>query len=377
LLTYDAVVVGLGGMGSATLAALATRKRRVLGIEQFERGHDRGSSTGDTRIIRKAYFEEPSYIPLLQHAYDRWAAIERVSGRELFVRTGVLLAAAPNVPSLANAHASARTYGIPHELLDAEAIRRRFPRLSPRDDELGLFETDAGFVRPEATIDTLIDLALGAGAEARFMTAVVGWDARADGTIAVELDDGTQVAAARLAICMGPWFAAVARAIGLPLHVERRVQHWFAPAFAGAGPDAIPTFLVDRAEQPSRMYGFPDIGGGVKAAFHGVGERTDPDALDRAAHPGDVEPLRASLDGWIPAAGADHLRSKVCMYTLTPDENFVIGTHPQSPNVVIAGGFSGHGFKFVPAIGDIVADLVVEGGTALPIAFLDPRRFER
>jgi sarcosine oxidase len=374
-LIYDAIVAGLGGMGSSTLAHAAGRGLRVLGLEQFSRGHDRGSSAGESRIIRQAYFEDPAYVPLVQHAYARWRALEVASGRTVYRETGVLLAGSPHHASVQNARASALLHGIRFEELDATQIAQRYPRFAPRPDEIAIFEPAAGLIVPEAAIEAALRLAEGAGAELRFATPLRDWRTTDHGTIVVAAADGERFEARRLALCLGPWFEAAACALGIPLVVERRVQHWFAPAGDGYGPADVPTFLLDRDEQPSRMYGFPDLGAGVKAAFHALGAPTHADALDRTVTDDDIAPLHTALEAWMPGATAAYARGKVCMYTLTPDEHFVLGLHPHARNVVLAGGFSGHGFKFAAAIGDIVTDLLIDGATRHPIDFLSPKRF--
>jgi sarcosine oxidase len=374
-LIYDAIVAGLGGMGSSTLAHAAARGLRVLGLEQFERVHARGSSAGQSRIIRKAYFEDPAYVPLLHHAYAEWLALEARTGLEVVRKTGVLLAGLATHASVRNARASAVMYGIPFEELDATAIARRFPRLAPRPDEIAIFEPDAGLVFPEMAIEAHLRVAEAAGAELRFHTPLAAWHASDRGTYVVTTADGSHYEGRRIVLCLGAWFEESARAAGIPLVVERRVQLWFGPASDGFGPRDLPTFLVDRDEQPSRMYGFPDVGSGVKAAFHSVGVATHADELDREIHMTDLVPLRAALAAWAPGATATYRGGKVCMYTLTPDEHFVLGPHPDDPNVILAGGFSGHGFKFASAIGDIVTDLLVDGATRHPIGFLSPGRF--
>jgi len=375
LLIYDAIVAGLGGMGSSVAAHAASRGMRVLGLEQFARVHDRGSSCGQSRIIRKAYFEDPAYVPLLHHAYAEWRALEAATGLAIFRETGVLLAGSPAHASVRNARASAIMHDIPYEELDAEAIVRRYPRFAPRRDEIAIFEPHAGLVVPETAIEAHLRVAEDAGATLRFDCALADWRASGHGTYVVAAADGSRYEARRIVLCLGAWFEQAARAAGIPLVVERRVQFWFGPASDGYGPQELPTFLIDRDDQPSRMYGFPDLGAGVKAAFHSLGVATHADELDRAIHAGDLAPLRAALEAWIPGATATYRGGKVCMYTLTPDEHFVLGPHPDDPNVILAGGFSGHGFKFASAVGDVVADLLENGATRHPIGFLSPNRF--
>jgi sarcosine oxidase len=372
---YDAIVVGLGGMGSSALAHAAGRGMRVLGLEKFGRVHDRGSSAGRSRIIRQAYFEDAAYVPLVQHAYDRWRELEVATGLAVLNLTGVLLVGTPQHDSVVNARASAVMHGLPFEELDASQIAHRYPCFAPRPDEIGIFEANAGFVIPETAIEAYLRLAQQAGAEMRFDTPLKNWRATSAGTFLVEARDGSMYETRRLALCMGAWFEPVAAEIGIPIVIERRVQHWFAQAEGAFGPADVPTFLVDRVDQPSRMYGFPNVGDGVKAAFHAIGERTQADDLDRVVHEADIDPLRTCLEAWMPGSTARYAGGKVCMYSLTPDEHFVLGLHPHHAGVVLAGGFSGHGFKFASAIGDVVADLLADGTTDRDIRFLSPGRF--
>lgn len=372
---YDAVVVGLGAMGSAALAHAARRNMKVVGLEKYGRVHGLGSSGGRSRVVRKAYFESAAYVPLLQRAFALWTALEHDTALEIMRLTGVLLAGSPQNSTLTRARASAMMHGIAIEELSATDIVRRYPRFAPRPDEIGIFEPEAGFVVPEIAIEAHLRVAAAAGAEMHFNAPVATWRDTPDRTIDVELENGSHYLTRRLAICMGPWFEAISAHIGIPLVVERRVQHWFAPARTGCGPDDFPTFFICRNEQPSLLYGFPDVGDGVKAAFHTFGAVTHPDALDRTVHPADIEPVRTALAAWIPGAAQSYRSGKVCMYTLTPDEHFVLGSHPCDSRIVLAGGFSGHGFKFASVVGEVVADLLVDGGTSHDIAFLSPQRF--
>jgi sarcosine oxidase len=373
-MTYDLVVVGLGGMGSATLARASLRGGRVLGIEQFARGHDLGSSGGRSRIIRQAYFEDPNYVPLLVRAYELWGDLERRTGATVWDLVGVLMVGGDDSPALAGTLRAAREFDLPLDELDAAEIVRRYPGTTPRAHEHGLFERNAGAVFPEAAIAAHLQLAESNGAEMRFETTVAGIEPRADG-IRVTLLDGTSVMASRLALCAGPWLGDVARDLGLPLRVQRNVQIWFKPTTAAFGADRFPGFFVDRPEFPAVLYGFPDFGEGVKAALHSYGETTDASSLDRAIRPDDIRLVKDALATWIPAAAGEFVSGKACMYTLTPDEHFIIDHHPGDERIVIAGGFSGHGFKFCSVVGEIVDQLAFDGGSTHPIDFLRIGRF--
>jgi sarcosine oxidase len=376
---YDVVVVGLGGMGSAAARHLAARGRRVLGLEQFTPAHDRGSSHGSSRIIRQSYFEDPAYVPLLLRAYDLWADAAKEADVELLTVTGGLYLGAERSTTFAGSLAAAREWGLPHEVLDAAAVRARFPAIDPADDDLALYEDRAGFVRPEASVAAHLELAARDGAELRFGEKVISWSASGDG---VRVRTGTgEHSAGALVVAPGAWAPDVLADLGLPLRVERQVQFWFDPP-GGTGPFAeLPVYICEKSEPDgtaSQVYDFPAIdgpGGGVKAAFFRRGTPTDPDALDRVVTRAEVDELRARLAVTVPGLAGPLNHAVACMYTTTPDEHFVIAGHPEHERVTVACGFSGHGFKFVPVVGEILADLAVDGATTHPIALFDPRRF--
>lgn len=374
-LTYDAVVAGLGGMGSAALAQCAMRGARVLGIEQFDPVHDLGASSGKSRIIRQAYFEDPAYVPMLLRAYELWRDLQRRSGEELMRLTGLLMAGGERSEVVTGSMRAAKTYDLPVEYLTAAQIRGRYPQLRVFDDEVGVFEREAGAVFPERAIRAHLDLAREHGAHMRFRVAMNRWESTADG-VAVDLSDGTRVRAHSLVLTLGPWFAAAMQAAGVRLEVQRNVQVWFEPSAPAYLAGAFPAFLVERDSLPAPLYGFPDFGDGVKAAFHGYGALTDPGHLEREIDPErDVEPVAHALEAFMPGAAGSFREGKACMYALTPDRHFVIDRHPAEPRVVLCGGFSGHGYKFATVVGEIAAQLALDSGTPHDIRFLSLRRF--
>jgi sarcosine oxidase len=371
---YDTIVLGLGGMGSAVAAHAAARGQRVLGLERFGPAHDRGSSHGETRIIRQAYFESPDYVPLLRRTYALWDALEARTGMTLRAQTGGLFVGRPETNVVAGTLASAKQWDLAHEVYDAAALRRRFPAITPLDDEIGVFEAIAGALFPEAGVRAHLQVAAGDGAELRFDTQVTGW-AAADGNVLVTLDDGTQIEALRLAICAGPWFARVAPDLDIPLRVERNVQFWFTPLErAAVTPDRLPIYAVEREGAPM-FYGFPDFGEGAKIARHGSGRLADPDAFERTVSDDEIAAAHETLASFVPSAAGAFVRADPCMYTLTPDEHFVIGPHPRHPNVIVAGGFSGHGYKFTPVVGEIVAALLAGDDPGFDLGLFSPTRF--
>jgi sarcosine oxidase len=371
---YDAIVAGLGSMGSATLARAALRGMRVAGFERFERGHALGASSGATRMIRQAYFEDPAYVPLLLRAYELWRDLEGRTATELLDLVGVLIVGLPESVAVAGAQSSARLHGLAIERLDAAEIARRYPPTRPRPDEIGVLERNAGVVFPERAVEAHLRVAEDAGATLVFGRGVTGWSAHGD-ALRVALDDGTTVLTRKLALCQGPWMQAEFVALGIPLAVQRNVQFWFQSDPSEFGPSRLPGFLVDRADLPAPLYGFPDFGSGLKAALHGYGVQTAPDALEREVTREDFEPVQRALAQWLPGAAKFQRSAKACMYSLTSDEHFVIGAHPAGARVVLAGGFSGHGFKFSSVVGEIVSDLLADGATRHDIAFLSPTRF--
>jgi sarcosine oxidase len=372
---YRTIVVGLGAMGSAAAAALARRGADVLGVEQFGPFHDRGSSHGDSRIVRMAYFEHPDYVPLLRLAYDGWAALETACKRQLVTWTGALMIGPPDSAVVAGTLASARRWELAHELLDRGEMAAQFGQFRLSADEVAVYERDAGVVNPELALPALHEQARLAGAELRFESPVEGWEVGATGvTVGV---GGEDVAADHVVVAAGPW-AAKLLGPAFPLTPVRTVTYHLEPAgdpgmFA---PDRFPAFVWELAPGDA-LYGLADVGcGAPKVGFHHRRRVTDPDGVDRNVAPEELAAMRAVLAERIPALTGRCLASTVCLYTMTPDEHFVIGHLPGSEGrVSIAAGFSGHGFKFVPVVGDILADLAIDGSTDAPIALFDPTRF--
>ena len=361
-------------MGSAVAAHAAARGRRVLGIERFGPAHGRGSSHGESRIIRQAYFESPDYVPLLRRAYELWDALEARTEMKLRAQTGGLFVGRPETAVVAGTLESARRWDLAHDVYDAAELRRAFPMIAPLDDEIGVYEAVAGAVFPEPAVRAHLLVAADEGAELRFGVYVTGWDAGDQG-VRVSLADGTHVDARRLAICAGPWFGHIASDLGIPLRVERKVQFWFAPLDRDAvAPAHLPIYAVQR-DAAEMFYGFPDFGSGAKIAHHGRGDAADPDAFDRNVHDTEIAVARAALASFVPAAAGAFLRADPCIYTLTPDEHFVIGVHPHHANVVVAGGFSGHGYKFTPVVGEIVAALLANDDPGFSLDLFSPTRF--
>ncbi len=374
---YDVAIVGLGGMGSAILAQAAKRGASVIGLEQFTRGHDRGSSSGKSRMIRKAYFEDPAYVPLLLRAYDLWRELERETSQELLRLTGLLMVGKEDCEIIAGATRSAREHSLPFEALTTLQLRSRFPMLKVSDEEVGIYESDGGVLDPERSICAHLDVAKAAGAQIRFEAAMESWEPDAEG-FTIRLTDGTTLDTRALVLSLGAWSKDVMEKLGVTIRVQRNVQIWFESNSDMYAAPNFPPFLLDREGLPAPLYGFPDFGDGVKAAFHSHGALTDAARLDREVDAArDIEPIMRAMENWMPGAAMALLSAKPCLYTLTPDGHFVVDRHPDHPRLILCGGFSGHGFKFAPVIGEIGADLALDEGTRHEIEFLSLQRFLR
>jgi len=373
----EVIVVGLGAMGSAAAWQLARRGRRVLGFDRFSPPHTLGSSHGRSRIIREAYFEHPSYVPLIRRAYEGWAELERESGRRLLRQTGGLMAGPEGGVLVAGARRSALAHGLPHEVLDAAEIRRRFPGLAPPAEFVGLVEPRAGMLDPEASVESALALARRRGAELRMDEPVTSWRADGDG-VAVTSPAG-RWRADRLILSAGPWMKApeLLGPLGRRLQVERQLFHWFEPARTPGlfRADRCPVTIWEHA--PGRVFATqPDAGDGVKAGIHHDGELTDPERVRREPTADDERAMRRLMETYMPAAAGPLREARVCLYTNTPDHHFVIDVHPGHPQVMIASPCSGHGFKFAVVVGEILADLATQGRSRFDLAPFALSRFE-
>jgi sarcosine oxidase len=373
-MSHDVIVIGLGGMGSAAAYHLAARGQKVLGLEKFSPAHNKGSSHGGSRIIRQSYFEDPAYVPLLLRAYELWDKLAADAAREVYRITGGLFMGAPDALTVAGSQRASQEWDLPHEMLDEAEIRRRFPTLTPHPGDIALYEAKAGFARPEMTVAAHINLAETAGAELHFGEPVIEWSESAGG-VSVTTERGTYTAG-QLVICPGAWAPQLLAEFGIPITVERQVLYWFDPR-GGTAPFVDHPIWIHEDATGMQVYGFPAIDGpdgGVKVAFFRKGVVCTPDTIDRTVHEREIREMRDRVAELLPALDGPCLHSATCMYSNTPDEHFVIARHPDSANVTVACGFSGHGFKFVPVVGEILADLATTGTTGHPISLFDPRR---
>jgi len=369
--TVDVLVAGLGAMGAAAVSALARRGVRVLGLDRFHPPHDRGSSHGESRVIRAAYFEHPLYVPLVRAAYDRWRALESRSGKRLLVEAGVLLVGEPGSELMVGARSSAEEHGVAYEPLDRADLERRYPMIVPSEGAVGLLEPGGGFLYPEACIDAFLAEAAEADAELHFEEPLLSWRALGDSIEVTTARD--RYIAGRLLLATGAWMPALLP--GVPLQVERQVLHWFTPPRDASSfrPGALPVFLFEERAGPL-WYGVPDIGTGLKVGLHHHGAAITPETVDRAVHDDDVAAVRYLLKRRMPAADNAPNRSIVCMYTNTPDDHFVVDWHPQAASVLLASPCSGHGFKFASILGELFADRLTGAPSALD---LEPFRIDR
>lgn len=366
---YDVVVAGVGGMGSATLLQLARRGARVLGLERFDIPNTRGSSHGATRIIRLAYFEEPAYVPLLRRAYELWADLERAQGEQLLVQNGCLDIGPPSGHVFAGAEQAAREHAVPVERLSAAELMRRYPGFRIPGDFEALLDSAGGFLVPERCVVAHVEQAQAAGAVVRAREAVLGWEPQDDG-IHVRTERG-EVIAQRLVLSAGAWLEKLGAAPAGLLTAERQALAWLQPLRPELfSADRCPVWILDAPE--GQFYGFPvhGIPGFKLGRMHHLDEQVDPDAFAREPGPRDEAVLRAFAERYFPEAAGPTMSLATCLFTNTPDEHFLIDLLPQDERVVVVSPCSGHGFKFCSVVGEIAADLALDGTTRHEIGFL-------
>lgn len=372
--TFDVAVIGLGAMGSAALFDLARQGHRVIGIEQFEPGHDKGSSHGESRIIRLSYFEHPSYVPLARRALEKWRDLEALSGETILTVTGVLEAGYPGASIVSGSLEAARQHDLTHDVLSAADITRRFPGFKVPSNWTGLFQPEGGLLRPELAIRTFVQQAEHHGAETRMNTRVLGIEPFGAG-IRVRTD-AEVIEAGSVIVATGAWIGDFAPELKPHLKITRQVLGWFSPLEPSLfKPDCCPVFLLESEEDA--CYGFPDFAGtGVKTASHREGLAL-PSAEDlvQDGSPADEAQIRRMLELAMPDANGPLRQMRACMYTRTPDDDFVIDLSPVDPRIVLASPCSGHGFKFASVIGEVLADLALGRASANNISRFQVRRF--
>lgn len=378
----DVVVIGLGAIGSNALWRLAARGLDVVGIDQHEPGHAWGGSHGRTRLFRVACLEHPGLTPIARRARELWRELEALSGAELLLVTGGIMLGQPGSRIIEGTLAAAREHDLPVERLDAAAIAERLPafaRLDPGD--VGLWDPEAGVLRPEAAIVAAVEAARAAGATVRTGERVLGIEVDDIGdaghaAVTVRLARG-EVRARRVVVAGGPWLSQLVP--GLPVVPHRVVMSWFAAREGhDASIDRIPVFIRSVPGTEEWIWGHGAVPGDlakVGPEFDGPFEEDDPDAIDREIHAGETDRIRELVSAAFDDLDPEPADLTTCTMAHTPDGQFVVGPTDASGRVVVAGGCSGHSFKHAAALGELAAQLATDEEPFTDAAFLDPRRF--
>jgi sarcosine oxidase len=372
---YDVIVAGIGGMGSAACYHLAKRGQRVLGLEKFDLGHTMGSSHGLTRIIRIAYFEGEQYVPLLKRAAQLWKETGEEAGTELFYVTGSLDIAPEGDGFVEASRDSCIRHGLVHEVLDRREITKRYPAFQLTPKHQALWQPDGGFIASERAIYAHAGLAMKHGADLRFNEPILSWKPTVNGGVEVRTARTTYTAG-HLVLSSGAWMPELVPALGKVEHIVKQAIGWFGVKNpAQFQPDKFPVFILTVEE--GNFYGFPlwEHPGFKLGGPHFAREPIDPNNPDRTPSAKQVAAIRDCLKKYIPDAAGDPLTLKGCMYTVTPDEHFVVDRLPDTPQVIALSPCSGHGYKFCSVLGEVAADLVTKGETPFDISALSIRRF--
>ncbi|UUO08425.1 N-methyl-L-tryptophan oxidase [Blastopirellula sp. J2-11] len=375
--SYDVLVIGAGGVGSAALYQLAKRGIRAAALDRFHPPHKHGSSHGQTRIIRQAYFEHPSYVPLLQRSYELWREIEAVSQRSLYHEVGLVEIGPPDGIVLPGVIRAAAQFNLEIDRYSAAEATSLFPQFLFPDDHTVVFERRAGYLKVEDCVAAFLDIAQQHGAELIADSEVFRWSRDGAG-FCVSTSTG-EYRAAKLIIAGGPGAASLLSELNIPLHLLRKHMHWYEiDDLRLQESSGSPCFFFESSH--GYFYGFPELapGEGLKVAEHGGGETlASPWNYDHADDPEDRQRIEAFLQRSIPGVSQRSKRHETCLYTMTPDENFLLGLYPGDDQIALAAGLSGHGFKFTAVLGEALADLIEQGISSLPIDFLSPSRFAR
>jgi sarcosine oxidase len=377
---YDVIVIGVGSMGSSACWVLAERGHKVLGIEQFDIVHERGSHSGQSRIIRKAYFEHPDYVPLLERAYKNWNAFEKETASKIYERTGIVYMGRPDNENIKGILRSASLYQVPVREISVHQAEQEFPFRIPAGFKV-IIEPDAGFVTPERAIRLYAEEAEKRGAILKTNEGVIGW--KEEGSKLKVTTTKSIYSCDKLIFTAGAWSSKIIPVLPASLKVTKQMLAWVKPkkteAFVLGN---FPCWFIEDPELGT-YYGFPilpqkEFGDpvGFKIARHYPGDVVDPDHPNRSIPPHFENEIRHFLRTYIPDADGPLVTAKSCLYTYSRDEHFIIDHLPGYSNrVTIACGFSGHGFKFVSVMGEILADLAMKGKTDLPVGFLKLNRF--
>lgn len=370
---YDTIVIGLGGMGSAALCALARRGQRVLGLEQFDLGHELGSSGAGIRIYRFAQFLDPAYVPLMRHAYHHWTRLERDADEQLLFRTGGLDIGPSNGEVVSGSKRACALHGLTHEVLSAKDVMRRFPTWSLEGAVEAVYQPDSGFLPADRALFAHLRVATRRGAEVHTREVVTAIKESRDHVV-VETSRG-RYEARQVILSAGPWAADWAKSIAPKIVPERQVVGWFAPRLPELFQrDRFPIFIVE--DDTGNYYGFPEHDRpGMKLGRHGHrGEATTADGVRRDIDAEDEAVLTRFTRRYFGDRIGDAVALKTCLYTNTPDNHFVIDRLPGHEHTWLAAGFSGHGYKFCAGIGEILADLATGGATAQDVSLFRAAR---
>jgi sarcosine oxidase len=375
-MTYDVIVVGVGGMGSAACWHMAKRGLRVLGLERFDIPNAMGSSHGVTRIIRLPYYEDPSYVPLLRRAYENWRALEAATGQQVLHITGSLDASPEQDPLFEGALNSARLHDMPHEVLTGAAINARFPGYRLPEETRAVYQPEGGFVASERAILAHVRAAQDAGAEIRAREQVMSWLTGPSG-VTVHTDRGVY-RAGRLVLAAGAWMGQLVPGLARLAIPERQVLAWLQPMRPELfTPARFPVFNLTVEE--GRYYGFPvfEVPGFKFGRYHHRDEHGAPEVIRREPDAADEALLREFSARYFPDGNGPTMALRDCMFTNTPDEHFIIDYHPDHPEVILASPCSGHGYKFCSVVGEILADLAVDRAPGFDIGLLRMDRFSK
>jgi len=381
--SFDVIVIGVGSMGSATSYYLAKRGYKVLGLEQFDISHEFGSHAGQSRIIRKAYFEHPGYVPLLERAYENWEALEWETGKQVYYKTGLLYAGNPNNEMIKGVERSAGLYNIDLDQMNIAAAADQFPQFKfPEDFEI-LLEPEAGFITPEKAIRLYASQAKKNGAAIHSNEKVIDW--KKDKNIILLKTDKQTYQCDKLIITAGAWAGKMIPGLADKIKVTRQFVAWIKTKNDDQFElNKFPCWMIGDDEKHGCYYGFPLLDtkkfgepAGLKLAHHFPLQITDPDNVNRQTTEDDIKNVQYCLVNYLPGALDSFLSNKICLYANSPDENFIIDKLPGfEDSVSIACGFSGHGFKFASVVGEILAELAIDGRTRFPIGFLSAKRFD-
>jgi sarcosine oxidase len=373
---YDVIVIGVGGMGSAAVYQLSRRGKRVLGLERFDIPHSMGSSHGVNRIIRLAYYEHPSYVPLLKRAYELWRELEQRVGEQLLHITGSIDCGPEASQIFQGSRASCEQHGLAHELLTGAEVNRRYPGYNLPADHRAVLQPEGGYLLSERCIVAHVTAAQALGAEVHARERVLGWEPHPDG-IRVTTDHGTYEAD-RLIVSAGAWVGDMVTGLKPITSPERQVLAWLQPT----QPDLFeavrfPVFNLQVEE--GHYYGFPlcSVPGFKFGRYHHLDEQVDPETIDREPNARDESLLRAFAERYFPEGAGPTMALRACMFTNAPDEHFILDLHPEDARVVVASPCSGHGFKFCSVVGEITADLAEAGETRHDISLFRLDRFAK